>query len=662
MLAFVIFSWLTSIMVSASVPTRGLPLKSGSTASEQGLGDNLILNGDFEAFDNGGFDNWEDEEEQPYLYYNCDDLFNYIEFWTHKGNRYNGLTHIGRFEDIQNTDDPDNVIADLKYYVAEKLFKYNSWMNSTCEQIINVESNTNYRFSYIWQAIVKSVRSRDDVRYPVMLWVKIYALDNTDGLMYMDPLYSQEISWNNNQDYFITPWSKSEEDITIPDNITRIKVEIGVNGQSGDDDQGAAGENDVQMNVSGMSLRKVLTEIPVQPDPVVPEPVEKDNYMDGATAGDLGRIPGSYSQLVRNGWQCWNCPYEYDVIDEVFKFDTPEDQTADWRDDIRLENNESYSNPNSFYYNDELFDGNIATFRWDGAGMQYNWYSYPVDLPEAGIYTFSMKAGIFNNYIPDHYRNDWAYVQDPAILVLMTSGIGRSHINGTLIYNDSYPGRIIPQQGTGEYFTLNVGEGLRSDMKDCVAEFTVSKPGRYYINLLGAYALCTFADFSLTKKSADSEVSDHIKLTIKHSGGIDVHAPVLKGKSVTISFNHDEYWQLESLKLNGDDVTADMDGLDYTTPELEENAVLESNLKYIGELNIGTSTDVFELPDTHLSISINNNSVKITGLAEGDEVVTYNTSGQILNSHRASESIETIALGSGIYIIRINKKAVKIIL
>ena len=611
------------------------------------LGENLIINGDFNYY----------SIEQA----NTGQFFT-IDEWYHIGNEFNGKDYVVPFDEATATSD---VIGDLSSYLSERLYEYNSWQNSICLQGIEVEPNAKYHFSYIWQSIVRTVRycGVTDMKMPVSLWVKVYPCDDLLRYLdnYSDPLYSKEITWEEGQQFFITQWSKANAEIIIPSDVDWVRVEIGVYGMSGDDGQGAYGTNDVQMNVSGISLRKVLSDTPINPDPV-----GKTNYMEGATSGLPGQFYGEDSQLVKNGWQLWNCPFVYDALEEEFIFGSPENLTAEWPGNVRLENNDNTAF--HFLYNGEQYDdNNIATFRWDSGPSMYYWYSYPVDLPEAGTYSFSMKAADMNNYNPNLSAS--MYVCDGGIMAVITEDLGPEYINranqipnyGNVLVN------IIPVKGYGAHFPLYVGNNQTAYLEDCETEFTVTKPGRYYISIMGSYAFYACTDFSLTLKGADTPVEpdpvvgDHVNLTMCH-GGMDIDLPVAKGKAATVAFNHDQYWEMDALTLNGEDVTNDMVGNRYTTPELHENATLVSSLRYTGDLTVGPSTGVVDLENSTVSVTILDHKVVISGLTEGDEIVIYNISGQILNSHSATTASDTITLGDGVYIIRINNKAVKVMI
>ena len=258
-------------------------------------------------------------------------------------------------------------------------------------------------------------------------------------------------------------------------------------------------------------------------------------------------------------------------------------------------------------------------------------------------------------------------------MAVITSQIGGQYINSNPehIFGSDYdeyitPVVFIPQEGRGTYFDLDEGHDL-ANMKECKTEFVVDKPGRYYISLMGAFALYACTDFSLTLKGSDTPVNpdpvdaDHVKLTMCH-GGMDIDLPVAKGKAATVAFNHDQYWEMDALTLNGEDVTNDMIGNRYTTPELHENATLASSLRYTGDLTVGPSTGVVDLENSTVSVTILDHKVVISGLTEGDQIVIYNLSGQILNSHNATTASDTITLGDGVYIIRINNKAVKVMI
>lgn len=224
----------------------------------------------------------------------------------------------------------------------------------------------------------------------------------------------------------------------------------------------------------------------------------QDNLMAGATDGATGNVAGVDAPLVKDGWQYWNCPYEYDAAEEEYFWGEPEDLTESWPDNVRLEN-PSVKGWNATYEDGSAFDGQFAMFRWDNGATHQRWYVYPVELPVAGIYNFNVLAGDFNNLNVGDSGS--CYVKVEGFRVTLGKEVGPE----CLTYNDdwddeeefqSQAGVVMPEEG--HLFTFDNGGGESPVMNDCACELTALEAGKYYIGIQGPHTIMAFADFSLT--------------------------------------------------------------------------------------------------------------------------------------------------------------------
>lgn len=207
--------------------------------------DNLILNGDIEEYGAQG------DEQCP-----SDWAIGGAGVWS-------GRVTVHEFTDGELNEDPNEVIpVDLMNYVQVGLYDWNSYGSTTCSQIVELaEIIPTYTFSYIYQDIVESVRAveTDGVqsRNPVSLWVGVYACDNAGEIdEEVEPFYENKITWEPEDEYFRNDWKAVSADINVPETVDYLLVQVGVNGQSGNDGQGGKGQNKVYMNASKFSLVK----------------------------------------------------------------------------------------------------------------------------------------------------------------------------------------------------------------------------------------------------------------------------------------------------------------------------------------------------------------------------------------------------------------------
>ena len=139
---------------------------------------------------------------------------------------------------------------------------------------------------------------------------------------------------------------------------------------------------------------------------------------------------------------------------------------------------------------------------------------------------------------------------------------------------------------------------------------------------------------------------------------------MVKGQESVLNLKAGDDWKLESLSLNGEDVTGDVDenGL-YTLPALNEDANLDAAYTYAREINYDFETGVGNIQDVPYSLSKDGSHVLISGLNGGEQIAIYTVGGMKIASlddvpadmHQAS-----LALPEGqVYIILINGTSIK---
>ena len=137
-----------------------------------------------------------------------------------------------------------------------------------------------------------------------------------------------------------------------------------------------------------------------------------------------------------------------------------------------------------------------------------------------------------------------------------------------------------------------------------------------------------------------------------------------KGQESVLNLKAGDDWKLESLSLNGKDVTGDVDenGL-YTLPALDEDANLDAAYKYAHEINYDYETGVGNIQDVPYSLSKDGSHLLISGLKGGERIAIYTAGGMkiaSLDAVPADMHEASLALPEGqVYVILINGTSIK---
>ena len=184
--------------------------------------------------------------------------------WTVGGNEWNSRVEIKDVDDVQREYDINDLLGDTEFFCQVRLYEWNSWMNGTCSQIVETLADVDdYEFSYLYRPVIEQVRGRNkdgEMEYDATkLWVSIQMCDDLgapiDG---EDPLYENLIVWEPGDEYFSGEWTAVKETVNAPvATVDYMLVQIGVYGMSGNEEQGGAGQNIVQMNVANMALNSL---------------------------------------------------------------------------------------------------------------------------------------------------------------------------------------------------------------------------------------------------------------------------------------------------------------------------------------------------------------------------------------------------------------------
>lgn len=139
---------------------------------------------------------------------------------------------------------------------------------------------------------------------------------------------------------------------------------------------------------------------------------------------------------------------------------------------------------------------------------------------------------------------------------------------------------------------------------------------------------------------------------------------MVKGEESVVDLKAGDDWKLESLSLNGDDVTSEVSeqGL-YTLPALNEDATLDATYAYAHEITYDYETGVGNIEDSPYAQRKDGSHLIISGLNGGEHIAIYTLGGMNvaeLPSVPAEMGTASINLPEGqVYIVVINGISIK---
>lgn len=137
-----------------------------------------------------------------------------------------------------------------------------------------------------------------------------------------------------------------------------------------------------------------------------------------------------------------------------------------------------------------------------------------------------------------------------------------------------------------------------------------------------------------------------------------------EGETVTVTVAPTDGWKLESLTLNGTDVTEYVvDNTTYEIPAITEDSKLVATHSYADEIQFyDLTSDVANIAIDGSDYTIGNEgqNVVISNVEPGDHISVYTVNGMLVASHEANNNVVKISLPAGIYIIRVNNVTFKI--
>lgn len=218
----------------------------------------------------------------------------------------------------------------------------------------------------------------------------------------------------------------------------------------------------------------------------------EENMLRGALEGVTGNLGGTESQLVQNGWELYQCHYQY--VDDEAVPEEPVNDTENWPANVRLEAQLSEGDVTI------SFDGNGATLRWDGGDAHCRWYTLPVNIEKTGIYEFKMSGCEWNNYNAGESNfkdgNDQAWVKPMGIQVLVGDKPGMQGVQTlpfTEVSDEDFANFLVwPAEGAGSFCEME-----HRVSHDYTIELEIKKAGQNYISFVGPHAMFFIGNLNL---------------------------------------------------------------------------------------------------------------------------------------------------------------------
>ncbi len=251
------------------------------------------------------------------------------------------------------------------------------------------------------------------------------------------------------------------------------------------------------------------------------------------------------------------------------------------------------------------------------------------------------------------YSGDAVELGDDARMVLRRKGSTREVTSAPLNVSDAgsyfrvYADFSDPENG---YAAYQLATGY--DYELVVAEGAIKQypSGTPYVEKIIPFSCPELADVETV--TLDVTIAGHAMSSNK----------IAKGQTATVTLTPAEGWKVESVKFNGNDVTADVKNGSYTTPALNTNSTLDAEYAYNGNLAFADESTVAQIEGSNIKVSVVGSDIIVNGVAKGDRVDVYSISGSHIAGHDASDEAVRITVNGGIYVVTINgKNAVKVI-
>ncbi|MBQ5750905.1 MAG: hypothetical protein IIV86_06215 [Bacteroidaceae bacterium] len=151
--------------------------------------------------------------------------------------------------------------------------------------------------------------------------------------------------------------------------------------------------------------------------------------------------------------------------------------------------------------------------------------------------------------------------------------------------------------------------------------------------------------------------SNEVELLVQNSYYNNLTLYLTKGATQKLKIEStDEYFELNTILFNGEDVTEDFVEGVYTTPAIEENSVL--NISF----TIPTAQDA-PMQNSRIKAYGYRGDVVVTGCERGESIAVYDVDGVLLRTMFATSDTMRIAMPTdAVYVVKVADAAVKVAL
>lgn len=219
---------------------------------------------------------------------------------------------------------------------------------------------------------------------------------------------------------------------------------------------------------------------------------------------------------------------------------------------------------------------------------------------------------------------------------------------------------------SGEY---NIDCRMHLDKEvNAPGEYTLCVPGAYFMTGTESTSMAnkpmTFA-YTIPGEVVDPEdPSDYVTINFSIGGYAGLGYKTVKNEEATVLIEGSDYWELDKLYLNGENVTEDVDFFgSYTIPAsaLAKNVTLEAEFTFNHEINFDFTTGIDNVEGCKYTVSTNADGITIDGVSVGDQIKVFSTNGMLLAEREATNEKVTISVPNGTYIVLINNVAIKVL-
>lgn len=293
---------------------------------------------------------------------------------------------------------------------------------------------------------------------------------------------------------------------------------------------------------------------------------------------------------------------------------------------------------------------------WEDSACNQFEYKMTICLPKVMIgqsNTHVADLGTFSVYSADGRGIETSWVAYPYIIDSNGDKVAELNMEGyTDEWGDKVPFKVLRKTNDSEW-----------DWMPLELEFqmtpVITKKGQYTLVIPDAsFNIGSQFDSDICgPNSYVFWVTDFFPVTYSTDNSTIALAPVEITKSVDLAIETKENWKLETLTLNGEDVTADVADGRYVSPAASKAMDFVATFAYDGVVVTPTGVDDV-VTDLNLRGWSDGGKLYVAGLKEGQIVNVYTVGGATVATATvgADDTLE-FTLGQGIYIITVTEGA-----